>query len=280
MSMADVSVESLAYAPGGQAVLRGVTLAVPPGEFLGILGPNGAGKSTLLRALASVLVPTEGVVRLDGRRIEEWSSRERACRIGFVPQQSVLTFPFRAEDVVLMGRAPHLGRWRGPDAADHRSVERAMALTDTESLAGRDVTTLSGGEMQRIALSRVLAQEPAVLLLDEPTASLDLRHQVEILTLLADLAREGSTVIAALHDLNLAATYCSTLVLLKEGRIVATGEPAEVMNAAVLREVFDVDVSVTRNPVTGTLQIVPLGPNGRGRKNRSDDGRESERWET
>ncbi|MGH8010405.1 MAG: ABC transporter ATP-binding protein, partial [Candidatus Binatia bacterium] len=228
------------------------------GQCVGILGPNGAGKSTLLRIIAAVLPASGGTVLLEGRALHQWPARERAQRLALVPQHTKLPFPFSAREVVLMGRTPHLRRWQQEGEADWQTVDRAMMLTDTAYLAQRDVTTLSGGEMQRVVLARALAQQPAFLLLDEPTANLDLRHQVEILDVLTHLTHQGVTVLAALHDLNLAATYCSTVILLSKGEVYAVGSPVAVLTPQTLRSVFDVEVILGTNPVTGAPYIIPL----------------------
>lgn len=246
------------YAPDRKLILRGISLDVTPGQCVGILGPNGAGKSTLLRIIAAVLPASAGAVLLDGRTLNQWPARERAQHLAFVSQRTGLTFPFRAREVVLMGRTPYLQRWQKEQAADLEIADEAMALTDTTHLAERAVTTLSGGEMQRVALARALAQQPSFLLLDEPTASLDLRHQLEIMGVLSKLVRRGVTVLAVLHDLNLAAMYCSTVILLKDGEVYAAGAPAVVLTPQTLRAVFDVDVIFGTHPVTGAPYFLPL----------------------
>lgn len=257
-----LNLKEVSYAPEGKLILKGISLDISAGEFVGILGPNGAGKSTLLRIVAAVLPASAGVVFLDGQALGTWSSRARAQRLAYIPQRTAVPFPFRAGEVVLMGRTPHLGRWQRESTEDLRIVGEAMTLTDTTHLSGRDVTTLSGGEMQRVALARALAQKPAFLLLDEPTTSLDLRHQLEVLDVLARLAGNNITVLTALHDLNLAAAYCSTIVLLREGEIYAAGTPRTVLTPETLRAVFDVEVFLSTNPVTGALYIIPLRAEG------------------
>lgn len=255
-----LSIENVQYAPDHKRILRGISFDVSPGQCVGILGPNGAGKSTLLRIIAGVLPATGGTVWLHGRRLQQWSVRERAQHVAFVPQHTKLTFPFRAREVVLMGRTPFLRRWQKEGHEDWRIVDGAMALTDTAHLAERDVTTLSGGEMQRVALARALAQQPSFLLLDEPTANLDLRHQVEILHVVTQLAHTGVTILAAFHDLNLAATYCSTVILLRNGEVYAVGPPATVLTPQTLRAVFDVEVFLGTNPATGAPYIISFLP--------------------
>lgn len=246
------------YTMDRKFILNGISFDVSPGQCVGILGPNGAGKSTLLRIIAAVLPASAGAVLLDGRTLNQWPARERAQHLAFVPQRPGLTFPFRAREVVLMGRTPYLQRWQKEQAADLEIADEAMALTDTTHLAERAVTTLSGGEMQRVALARALAQQPSFLLLDEPTASLDLRHQLEIMGVLSKLVRRGVTVLAVLHDLNLAAMYCSTVILLKDGEVYAAGAPTVVLTPQTLRAVFDVDVIRGTHPMTGAPYFLPL----------------------
>lgn len=246
------------YATDRTRILHGVTFDVSPGECVGILGPNGAGKSTLLRLMAAVLPPSAGTILLDGQALHRWPARARAQRLAFVPQRTELTFPFRAREIVLMGRTPYLRRWQREGAEDRQIAEEAMALTDTTHLAEQPVTTLSGGELQRVAIARALVQQPAFLLLDEPTASLDLRHQLEIGHLLATLQRRGVTIVLATHDLNLALTLCSTVLLLHRGTLYAAGPPATVLTPPTVRAVFAVDVFIGQHPIMGTPYLIPF----------------------
>lgn len=258
MSHRGFSLEDVSYAAPHALILRGVSLNVSPGQWISLLGPNGAGKSTLLRILAAVLPASSGTVLLDGRALSQWPARERAQRLAFVSQHFDLTFPFRVREVVAMGRTPYLRRWQQEGDEDWRLVEQAMALTEIVPLADRDITTLSGGELQRVALARALAQRPQFLLLDEPTASLDLRHQFDILEVLAGLVRRGVTILTALHDLNLAASYCSAVVLLRAGEVYAVGPPDTTLTPELVRAVFDVEALRSTHPVTGALHIIPL----------------------
>lgn len=229
----------------GQAALEEVTLTVAPGEFLGLIGPNGSGKSTLLRCLTGLLAPQGGAVLIDGQPVEEWPPGELARRLGVVPQSEQTAFEFTVEQLVAMGRYPHRRRWQRETAADRRAVAEALAFTGLTSLAQRPLGSLSGGERQRVLLARALAQEPQALLLDEVTTHLDLGYQAEILALLERLnAERGLTIVAVLHDLNLAARCCRRLVLLAQGRIVAEGTPTEVLTPDNLREAYGVEVSV------------------------------------
>ncbi len=250
--------KQVCYAIDQARILQDVSFEIPPGQWVGILGPNGAGKSTLLRILAGVLPVSAGSVLLEGRPVQQWPPAERAQGLAFVPQRTDLTFPFRVREVVAMGRTPYLRRWQNEGEEDERIVDRVMDRTETAHLADRDVTTLSGGELQRVTLARALAQQPRLLLLDEPTTSLDLRHQFDVIEILEDLVSQGVTVLTALHDLNLAAAVCTTLVLLRAGQVYVMGTPEEVLTVETIRAVYEVDVVLPRNTATATLQIVPV----------------------
>jgi iron complex transport system ATP-binding protein len=247
----------ISYTTDHKLILQGISFDVSPGQCVGILGPNGAGKSTLLRLMAAALPASTGAILLDGRALTLWPARARAQRLAFVPQRVEATFPFRVREIVLMGRTPYLKRWQKEREEDWRIVQEALMLTDTAHLAERDVTTLSGGELQRVAIARALAQRPAFLLLDEPTTSLDLRHQMEILQLLRKLTRQGVTIVAVLHDLNLALTACSTVLVLHGGALYAAGPPAVVLTPQTVRAVFAVEVHMGRNPLTGAPYLLP-----------------------
>jgi iron complex transport system ATP-binding protein len=207
--------------------------------------------------MAATLPASAGTILLDGRALRQWSAQERAQRLAFVPQRTELTFPFRVREIVLMGRTPYLKRWQSESEEDVRIAQEAMMLTDVTYLAERDVTTLSGGEVQRATIARALAQRPAFLLLDEPTASLDLRHQMDTVQLLKRLTRQGVTIITVLHDLNLALTACSSVLLLHHGALHAAGPPTAVLTPQTVRAVFGVDVCISNNPVTGTPYLMP-----------------------
>jgi iron complex transport system ATP-binding protein len=239
--------------------LDAVSLAVLRGSLTGLLGPNGCGKTTLLKLLSGVMTPDTGSVMLDAAPLTTRSTRERARRIAVVPQETHPAFDYTAEEMVLMGRHPHLGPFRleGPD--DLAIAHDAMSATGTAHLASRSYMTLSGGEKQRVVIASALAQAGDVLLLDEPTASLDLGYQLEIASLLAQLNRErGVTMVLATHDLNLAASLCSELVLLREGRVLAQGSPREVLTAPLVRQLYDVDADVSFHEGAGHLTVVPI----------------------
>ncbi len=248
------------YGDGGQSwVLDGVSLTASPGEVLGLLGPNGSGKSTLLRLVSGSLVPTAGTVEVCGKPVGSLSRREAARTVAMVLPEGGRALPFRVEALVLLGRSPYLGdlEWEGPE--DRRIAREAMARAGVEHLGDRYFDELSLGERQRVLVAQGLAQEPRVLLLDEPAAHLDIRHQVEIHALLEKLAREkGMTVIAVSHDLNLAAEYCDRLAVLSGGRVRADGKPDAVIREDLLREVYESRVLVDRNPVTGAPRVTLL----------------------
>ncbi len=250
------------YAPDAPPVLTQFSLDVRPGVFLGIVGPNGSGKSTLVRALSRALRPASGAVLLDESDLYAGlSARQSARAIGVVPQETAVSLDFSVREVVRMGRAPHLPRrpFASETAEDERIVTEALRAARVEGLADRTVPTLSGGERQRVLFARALAQQPDVILLDEPTAHLDLRHQTETLTLARDLAHGGGrAVLAVLHDINLAAAYCDALVLLHAGRIVAQGPPEQVVTAEHLQAVYGARVWVRSHPASGRPLVLTL----------------------
>lgn len=257
-----INVEGVSVALGDSEVLSDVSLPVADGEFLGLVGPNGAGKTTLLRTVNGLIDPEAGRVGVDGRTVGQCAAKEVGRLVATVPQDTTLAFDFPVRDVVEMGRTPHRSRFGTATAADREAVERALDRTDTARFADRSVGELSGGERQRVVLARALAQETPVLLLDEPTASLDIGHQARVLDLVGGLAAEGRTVVAAVHDLDLAARYCDRLALLDDGRLVASGTPAEVLTADRVGRVFETTVSVATDAVTG-MPSVTVRPDDR-----------------
>ncbi|PNG96858.1 heme ABC transporter ATP-binding protein [Streptomyces malaysiensis] len=255
--------EGLEVRLAGRTVLAEAELTVRAGEVLALVGPNGAGKSTLLAALAADLPAESGTVRLDGRPVAAWTPGELALRRAVLPQTATLSFPFTVEEVVRMGRAP----WAGTPAEDEdeAAVAAAMERTEVAEFAARPFSALSGGERARVALARVLAQRTALLLLDEPTAALDLRHQELVLRVCRERAAAGDAVVVVLHDLSLAAAYADRAALLHGGRIAAEGAPSEVFDAAPLSRVYRQPVEVIRHPRTGEPIVLPL-------RDRSADG--------
>ncbi|MCJ7752022.1 MAG: heme ABC transporter ATP-binding protein, partial [Armatimonadetes bacterium] len=236
----------------GEPVLRNVNLTAARGQFIGLVGPNGSGKSTLVRALSRVLRPISGRALLDAVDVYEMSARELARRLAVVAQDYTVAFDFAVRDVVLMGRAPHLSRFGVERPQDYKIAEEAMGLTHTLVFADRPITSLSGGERQRCMIARALAQQPSVLLLDEPIAHLDINHQIEILDLARRLTTErGLATIVVLHDLNLASQYCDQLILVSQGKVMAEGKPQEVVTEARIRVAYGTDVHVRQHPTTG-----------------------------
>ncbi|MBM4081278.1 MAG: heme ABC transporter ATP-binding protein [Planctomycetes bacterium] len=255
-----IEVSQLTFSYNLRPVLDGVELTVGRGEFVGLLGPNGSGKTTLLRLLSRVLRPKSGRVCIEGRDLAHMPQAEIARIVAVVPQETALVFPFTVAEVVLMGRSPHLGLLAFEREKDVEIARQAMAQTDTLSFADRYLHELSGGEKQGVIIARALAQEPKILLLDEPTAFLDIKHQISVYELLVRLNREcGLTILAVSHDLNLAAQYCQRLVLLKQGKVFAGGPPAQVVTAENIRQVYEAEVTVEKNPRTGAPWIMPLG---------------------
>lgn len=239
---------------GHKQVVEGVSFAIRQGEFWGLIGPNGAGKSTLLRILAGGLVPASGTLLFNGKNENKITKQQIARIIAYVPQRTVLSFPFTVQEMVLMGRQPYAGLAVFEDERDFEVVEQVMAITGVAGLRERLFHELSGGEQQLVILARALAQEAPILVLDEPTTFLDLKHQWEILSLLQKLAQEGRSVLATFHDLNAAARWCSRLALMVKGKIVAQGLPAEVLQEPLLRDAYDVPVRVEHTP-SGNLRV-------------------------
>jgi iron complex transport system ATP-binding protein len=249
----DVSVEF-----GRHRALDGVSLVAERGEFLALVGPNGAGKTTLLRTVNGIVDPTGGSVRVGGERVSGLSAKALARRVATVPQTTSLGFDFDVRAIVEMGRTPHRSRWSGERERDREAIARALSRTRTEGLADRPVGELSGGERQRVLLARALAQETPALLLDEPTASLDINHQVTTLSLVRELVGEGRVAVAAIHDLDLAARFCDRMALLTDGGLVAVGTPEEVLTPDRLHRAYGIRASVRENPVTGTPSVTAL----------------------
>ncbi|HUO03969.1 MAG TPA: ABC transporter ATP-binding protein [Candidatus Binataceae bacterium] len=245
----------------GVPVLQGVSIEAAAGETLAIVGPNGAGKSTLLKVLGGSIVPAEGAVEWFGRPVTSIEQRERARIVASVSQENAVAFRFTVLEVVLMGRAPHLGAFRFEGRHDLEIASAALERFGLLGLAGRHIQELSGGERKRVFLARAIAQEPKIALLDEPTAFLDLKHVAEIFAHFRALSAErGITVIAALHDLNAAALYADRVMMLKDGAEAASGAPQAVLTEENLRRVYETEVYVGRNPATGAPMIIPSGP--------------------
>ncbi|HSQ76255.1 MAG TPA: ABC transporter ATP-binding protein [Bacteroidota bacterium] len=240
----------------GTPTLQNVSLEVKRGEFLTLVGPNGSGKSTLLKLLDRIYLPDAGSIRLDGKALSGYARPDLARKIAYVPQDRDTAFPFTVEEIVLMGRAPHAGGAMFESPHDRDIARRMMELTDIAHLASHPITNLSGGERQRAFIARALAQQPLVFLLDEPTAHLDIAHQVEIFRLLRSLSIDsGLTVVSVSHDLNLASMYSDRIAMLLCGALTAIGTPPSVLTVDRIREVFRADVVVDRHPAADTPRI-------------------------
>ncbi|QNO38183.1 ATP-binding cassette domain-containing protein [Protaetiibacter sp. SSC-01] len=249
--MTGVEVRELTVRVSGRALVEHVAFDAPVGAFTAIVGPNGAGKSTMLRALAGIERTESGMVLLDGVDLLALPRRQRARVMALVEQDAATELPLTGRDVVRLGRTPHETLVGGGDADAASVVADALRRAGAEAFAERDVTTLSGGERQRVLLARALAQQPRVLLLDEPTNHLDLAAQLDMVRLVRELSAEGVTVVAAVHDLSLAAAHADAVVVLSEGRIAAHGATVATLTPELIREVFGVRAEWTRNPLTG-----------------------------
>lgn len=253
---AALSVEGLSYGIDGSTLVDSADLTAAPGETVGLVGPNGSGKTTLLRCVYGTLRPTRGRALLDGDDLHTMGPKARARRIATVPQEGQAEFELTVREIVAMGRSPHKRFWEADTATDADLVSKALSRVGIEpAAADRAFRSLSGGERQRALVARALVQDPALVVLDEPTNHLDIRYQLEILTLIRTL---GTTNLLALHDLNLAAYYCDRLYVLRAGRIVASGTPADVLTPELLSAVYEVNAEVTTHPTTGCPSITYL----------------------
>ena len=250
---------SFAYRAGGPLVVNGVSLSIERGDLVGLLGPNGSGKTTLLKLLGGLLRPLRGAVSFKGAALAEWPRREAARKIADVPQETHAPFDFSVMEIVLMGRFPHLGPFALEGPEDLAIAHRALEATGTSAFAARPFHTLSGGEKQRVVIASALAQTPELLLLDEPTASLDVGHQLEVQQLLSRLNTGGQVaMVLSTHDLNLAASLCRRLVLIRDGRVLASGPTADVLTPAAVRALYDVDADVHHHQRAGHLTVMPI----------------------
>jgi len=245
--MAIICASRVCFDYGSQPVLSGISLDICAGERVAVLGPNGAGKTTLLKLLSGAQSPGSGSIFLEGRKLHAVPRPELARKIAVVPQDLTIPFAFTAREIVELGRTPHWGLLRGFRSHDRRAVEQAMQLTDTTEIGGRIINELSGGERQRVIIAMALAQEPEILLLDEPTHLLDITRQAEILDLITELnCSRGITVVAAIHDLNLAGRYFNHLVILHRGAVLAEGKPEAVLCADLVEEAYGRPVEIVR----------------------------------
>lgn len=240
MQRESIKTSGLSYGVNGKTIVDDVAFDIKRNEFLGIVGPNGAGKSTLLRLLARIINPTAGSILVDGESISGYEAKELYKKISFLPQTSYFDFPLSVLEVVLTGRYPYLGIFESESEEDIRRAEDCLSLVDLEGFSRRKVTTLSGGEQQRVSIARVLAQETDFIFLDEPSSHLDIHHKFTLMELLRSLAQEGKGVVAVLHDLDLASKFCERILVLENGRVAALGEPPRVLSEKLLSSVFKV----------------------------------------
>ena len=261
--MIRIELQNVSLGYNHRTILNNLTFGVGPGEFVGLIGPNGSGKSTVIRALTRIIAPMEGRITLDGVDISSVDRHDLARIMGVVPQLPLLPSAFTGFEIVLMGRNPHLGLFEHEKSGDLEKAWHAMEVTGTQDLAKRSVGELSGGQIQCLLIARALAQETKAILLDEPTANLDIGRQIEILDLIKKLCREKElAVLAALHDLNLASQYCNRLVLISEGRVYKHGTPSEVVTSENIQDVYGADQSVYPHPMNGLPVVLLNAKNG------------------
>jgi iron complex transport system ATP-binding protein len=241
---------------GATRIVQDLSFSPPPGKVTALIGPNGCGKSTLLKAFARILTPQSGSLTLDGQTYARLSARELACKIAFLPQVLPIPEGVSVRQLVAYGRSPHNSLWGRLSGADRTRVDQALQRMELDTLADRPLSDLSGGQRQRAWLAMILAQDAAIVLLDEPTTYLDISHQVELLDLMRQLSAEGKTVITVLHDINQACRYADHLAVMQAGRLVTSGTPEEVLNAELVCRVFDVQVQILREPVAGTPMCI------------------------
>ena len=261
MSTPALAFERVEFAYGRTPILSGIELSIARGSITGVLGPNGTGKTTLVRLASAALRPSAGRIALFGDDLATLPARERARRVAVVPQETHPVFEFTVDEIVRMGRAPHLGLLGIEGPRDRKIARESMELCEVAYLSGRSFRALSGGERQRVLLARALAQEARLLLLDEPTAFLDLKHRLAVYALLGRLHRERElSVVVVSHDINLAARHCDRLVLLRCGAVAADGTPEEVLRPEPIRSVYEVDVEIRTDPSSGRPFVIPLSP--------------------
>ncbi len=230
--------KGVTFSYGKKPVLDNLDFDVAKGDFIGLIGPNGSGKTTLLKLLMHILSPSKGKVLLEGRAMREMKRREISQKIAFVPQEENTNFVFSALEIVLMGRSPYLKGFQMEGDYDIEVTKKAMSITDCWQFKERDILTLSGGERKRVFIARALAQEPEIILMDEPTTHLDINHQVEIMEKMRELNEAGLTIIMVSHDINLASSFCTRLAVLKDGKIITSGKPEEIVNSKLLESVY------------------------------------------
>ena len=258
MTDALVRAQNLGWKIGGATIVQNIDIAVERGELVGVIGPNGAGKTTLLRLLAGLLAPSEGAVFLDGRNLAAIDARSRARRLAFMSQETAQNFPFTVMEILLMGRYPHLCRFERETTEDHEKARRTLSYVGLSGLENRGFGELSGGERQLVLFAKALVQDTETLVLDEPSSNLDIRHQDRIFSMAQELAGEKRAVLTSVHNLGVAAQYCSRLLLLEKGRVAADGRPEEVLRSEILDRVYAVHTLVSPSMATGSLTVTVL----------------------
>lgn len=254
-----ISINNLSWRFGEVDILKDITVKMEKSKFTCIIGPNGSGKSTFLKSLLKILEPEKNKIFILDKDISRYRYKDLAKRIASVPQNTVVDFNFSVMDIVLMGRSPHLNRFQVEGEIDFKIAQKSMEMTDTWHLKDRDINTLSGGERQRVIIARALSQQSEILVLDEPISNLDIQHQINLLNILKELSiKEDITVVAVLHDLNFAIEYSDYLILMDEGRIVDQGSPEEVITHDNVKDVYDIDIHIMKNPVTKRPHIIPI----------------------
>ncbi|WP_290817543.1 ATP-binding cassette domain-containing protein [Halovivax sp.] len=253
-----IDVEDVTISFGDGEVLADVSLTIPKGRFVGLVGPNGAGKTTLLRAISGALAPDRGSVRVDGVDVHDLGSRESSRLVSVVPQDTTVSFSFDVRHLVEMGRTPYRSRFSPPNEVDREMTDEALERTETAHLADRSIDEVSGGERQRVILARAVCQNTPVILLDEPTASLDVNHQVEMLGLVSELTADDKTAVAAIHDLDLAARFCDELAVLAGGTVVDRGPPERVLDESTIETAFDTTAAISTDPITATPRVTAI----------------------
>ncbi|MDR2203877.1 MAG: ABC transporter ATP-binding protein [Nitrososphaerota archaeon] len=259
--MSTITVNGVECRYGATKILTDITLNIKPGHFIGILGPNGSGKTTLLKSISRVLKPHSGTILIDKENIYTLKPKQIAKKMAVVPQYNDVNFNFTALDIVLMGRNPHLNDFQMETPKDIEIAKKAMQQTNTYNLANRPINELSGGEAQRVIIARALAQEPKILLLDEPMSHLDIINQIELMDLVKKLCTQNNiATIAVIHDLNMASRYCDTILLIKNGKIFTLGPVENVLTTENIQNVFGIDSIIRKNPITNTPYVIPLSP--------------------
>ena len=254
-----LELKNISFAYGNKDVLRDISLDINEGDFISIIGPNGSGKSTLIKIMNNIYQPKRGKVILREKAIEQYRTKDIAKEISLVPQEVDINYDFTVEDIVAMGRYPHLKALEAESDKDYKIIEEAMILTNVYDLRDRKVTEISGGEKQRTMIAKAIAQDSNIILLDEPTSSLDMNHQIEIMDFLTKLNKEKKlTVITVLHDINLASRYSNKLILIKDGRVIDRGSPAEVVTEENMRDAYNLEAAIDLNRYTNKTYLVPL----------------------